>query len=53
MGFLAAALAIAREDRRFGWVAIGFLCFSLGSRVVEAIQRRRQDRNPTPPDPRG
>ena len=36
MGFLAAALAVARDDRRLGWVAIGFLGFSLGTRVLQA-----------------
>jgi hypothetical protein len=44
MGFLAAALAVARDDRRLGWVAIGFLGFSLGTRVFQAIQRRMQEK---------
>ncbi len=51
MGFLAAALAVARDDRRLGWVAIGFLGFSLGTRVIQAIQRRMQEKRQGPADP--
>lgn len=51
MGFLAAALAVARDDRRLGWVAIGFLGFSLGMRVLQAVQRRMQEKRAGPSDP--
>ena len=51
MGFLAAVLAIARDDRRLGWVAVGFLGASLGMRIVQRIQQRRQARNAEPPPP--
>jgi hypothetical protein len=50
MGFLAAALAVARDDRRLGWVAIGFLGVSLGVRAFQAIQRRMQERRAGPTD---
>ena len=53
MGFLAAALAVARDDRRLVWVAIGFLGFSLGMRVLEAIQKRMRDKRAGPADPEG
>ncbi|HUR94537.1 MAG TPA: hypothetical protein VMY76_08130 [Gemmatimonadales bacterium] len=39
-GFAAALLAIAFEDRRFGWIAIGFLVASL---LVRLAGRRRRD----------
>lgn len=51
MGLLAAVLAVARDDRRLGWVAIGFLGFSLAMRLFNAIQRRRQERQAGPTDP--
>jgi len=41
-GLVAAVLAISRDDRRIGWVAIGLLGASVGIRVVQAILRRRQ-----------
>jgi hypothetical protein len=41
-GLVAAVLAISRDDRRIGWVAIGFLGASVGIRVVQAVLRRRQ-----------
>ena len=37
-GFAAALLAVAFEDRRFSWAAIGLLA---GSLLIRLIQRRR------------
>ena len=51
MGFLAAILAVARDDRRLGWVAVAFLGASLGMRIVQRIQERRRARNEEPPPP--
>ena len=51
MGFLAAVLAVARDDRRLVWVAIGLLGFSLGMRVFQGIQKRMRDKRAGPPDP--
>ncbi len=41
MGFLAAVLAIARNDRALVWIAIGLLGSSLAVRMVQRVQRRR------------
>jgi hypothetical protein len=41
LGLGAAVLAIARDDRRIGWVAIGLLGASVGIRLVQAAIRRR------------
>jgi len=41
-GLVAAILAIARDDHRIGWVAIGLLGASVGVRVAQAILKRRQ-----------
>lgn len=40
-GFTAALLAISRNDRRLGWVAIGLLGASIGIRVAQAILNKR------------
>ena len=47
MGFLAAVLGIARDDRTLVWIAIGLLGTSLAVRIVQKVQQRRQG---TPPD---
>ena len=41
MGFLAAVLAIARDDRALVWIAIGLLASSLAVRLVQKRQQRR------------
>jgi len=42
MGFLAAALAIARDDSTLVWIAIGLLGSSLAVRIVQKFQHRDQ-----------
>ena len=46
MGFLAAALGIARDDRTLVWIAIGLLATSIAARIVQKAPPRRQDRPP-------
>ncbi len=41
MGFLAAAIAIARDDRTLVWIAIGFLGSSFAVRMMQRFQQRR------------
>jgi hypothetical protein len=41
MGLLAAVLAIARNETTLVWVAIGLLGSSLGIRLVQKFQSRR------------
>lgn len=43
MGFLAAVLAIARDDRTLVWIAIGLLGSSLAVRLVQKRQQRRRE----------
>lgn len=51
MGFLAAALAIARDDRTLVWIAIGLLGSSLAVRVVQKLQSKgRPDDDPSDRD---
>lgn len=40
MGFLAALLGIARDDRTLIWIAIGFLGSSIAVRIAQRLQRR-------------
>lgn len=40
MGFLAAALGVARDNRPLIWVAIGLLGSSLAIRIVQRLLRR-------------
>ena len=44
-GFAVALLAVAFEDQRFGWGAIGLL---VGSLLVRIIERRGRSRNGSP-----
>jgi len=50
MGFLAAVLAIARDDRTLVWIAIGLLSSSLAVRLLQKWQQRRDGDNASPPD---
>ena len=50
-GFTAAILALSRDDRRIGWVAIALLGASVGLRVAQAILDRRASKHPAPTDP--
>jgi hypothetical protein len=51
MGFLAAALAIARDDRTLVWIAIGLLGSSLAVRVAQKLQSKgRPDDDPSDRD---
>jgi len=43
-GLLIAIMAIATDDHRLVWVAIGFLAASLAIRISLAAQRRRRER---------
>jgi hypothetical protein len=43
-GFAVALLAVAFEDQRFGWGAIGLLA---GSLVVRVMERRRRSKSDT------
>lgn len=44
MGFLAAVLAVARDDRTLVWIAIGLLGSSIGVRLLQKLQRRRDEK---------
>jgi hypothetical protein len=46
MGFLAAVLGIARDDRTLVWIAIGLLGSSLAMRILQKVLARRQDNHP-------
>jgi len=43
IGFCAAALAIARDDRTLTWIAIGFLGSSIVVRLIQRYQRRQDE----------
>lgn len=40
LGFLAALLGIARDNRTLIWIAIGFLGSSIAVRILQRVQRR-------------
>jgi hypothetical protein len=46
MGFLAAVLGIARDDRTLVWIAIGLLASSIAARLVQKVLERRHGRPP-------
>ena len=46
MGFLAAVLGIARDDRTLVWIAIGLLATSIAARLVQKVQQRRREKDP-------
>jgi uncharacterized membrane protein YeaQ/YmgE (transglycosylase-associated protein family) len=49
MGFLAAVLAIARDDSTLVWIAIGLLGSSIAVRIAQRIQSKRdQDETDLP-----
>jgi len=52
MGFLAAVLAIARDDSTLVWIAIGLLGSSIAVRIAQRIQSKRDpdEGDPTKPD---
>jgi heme exporter protein D len=45
MGFLAAVLGIARDDRTLVWIAIGLLGTSLAVRIIQKVQQRRREKD--------
>lgn len=51
MGFAAALLGIARDDRTLVWIAIGLFGSSLVARIVQKVQQRRQANRPEPAGP--
>lgn len=50
MGFLAALLAIARDDRTLVWIAIGLLSSSLAVRLLQKRQQGRDGDGASSPD---
>ncbi|TFG44670.1 MAG: hypothetical protein E4H41_07105 [Gemmatimonadales bacterium] len=50
MGFLAAALAIARDDTTLVWIAIGLLGSSAGVRILQKLQSKREQDDTDPSD---
>ena len=46
MGFLAAVLGIARDDRTLVWIAIGLLGSSLAVRIIQKARLRRHGKDP-------
>jgi len=42
MGFLAAVLAIARDDTTLVWIAIGLLGSSFAVRIAQRLQSKRE-----------
>ena len=50
MGFLAAALAIARDDSTLVWIAIGLLGSSVVVRVVQKFQSKGRSDDDDPSD---
>ncbi|HEX5003935.1 MAG TPA: hypothetical protein VFV65_01380 [Gemmatimonadales bacterium] len=48
MGFMAAVLAIARDDRALVWTAIGLLGSSFAIRIVQRLQGKRDDSDQDP-----
>lgn len=50
MGFLAAALAIARDDTTLVWIAIGLLGSSAGVRILQKLQSKRAQDDTDPSD---
>lgn len=51
MGFLAAVLAIARDDSTLVWIAIGLLGSSFAVRIAQRIQKKREQDGGDPPEP--
>lgn len=43
LGFMAALLAIARDDRALVWIAIGLLGTSFATRLFLRAQHRREE----------
>jgi uncharacterized membrane protein YeaQ/YmgE (transglycosylase-associated protein family) len=50
MGFLAAALAIARDDSTLVWIAIGLLGSSMAVRIVQKFQSKGRSDDADPSD---
>jgi len=48
MGFLAAALAIARDDSTLVWIAIGLLGSSVAVRIVQRLQSKGRPDDDSP-----
>jgi len=51
MGFLAAVLAIARDDSTLVWIAIGLLGSSFAVRMLQRFQSKRDQDEGDPPEP--
>lgn len=41
VGFIFALAAVLRDDRRLGWIAIGFLAVAFVLRVIHQRQQQR------------